>query len=196
MKRVGILIALVLAGCAASEPQAVRQPLPEPPKRVESLSILLPRPSSEEDAAYLGLEGSSDSFRMDQIKARVLVVEVFDMYCRFCQGAAPKVDQVFELNRHAGFGDDVKMIGIGRLNTELEVSAFREKYKVKFPLFPDKDLSITRALQAQDEGTPHFMVFRMGPGDGVQVVYARTGAFEDPQAFYQAVLEHSGLRKE
>jgi hypothetical protein len=195
MNRVGILLALLVAGCAAREPQAVRPP-PEQPKTVESLSILLPRPSSEEDAAYLGLAGSSDSFRMDEIKARVLVVEVFDMYCRFCQGMAPKVDQVFELNRHAGFGDDVKMIGIGRMNTELEVSTFREKFKVRFPLFPDKDLSITRALQAQDKGTPHFIVLRMGPQDGAQVVYARTGAFEDPKAFYETVLDRSGLRKE
>jgi hypothetical protein len=133
---------------------------------------------------------------MDQIKARVLVVEVFDMYCRFCQGAAPKVDEVYELNLRSGFGDEVKMIGIGRMNTELEVSTFKEKYNVRFPLFADKDLSITRALQAYDEGTPHFIVIKMEPGNRVRIVHTRTGAFEDPKAFYDAILERSGLRKE
>ena len=196
MKRITILLAVLLLGCAGTKPQAVEPPKPEEPKRLESLDIPLPMPASETDAAYLGLAGSAESFRMGQIKARVLVIEVFDMYCRFCQGAAPKVDEVYELNLHSGFGEEVKMIGIGRTNTEMEVATFKEKYKVRFPLFADKDLSITRALHAQDEGTPHFIVFRKEPGQQAQVVYTRTGAFDDPKAFYDAIVKRSGLRKE
>ena len=89
----------------------------------------------------------------------------------------------------------MKMIGVGRMNTVLEVATFKDKYKVKFPLFPDNDLSITKALQAQDEGTPHFIVIKMAQGDRAQVVYTFTGAFEDPKAFYDVILERSGLKK-
>ncbi len=196
MRRSMILLAILLARCAGTEPQTAEEPRLEAPREIESLHIPLPGPSSDADAAYLGLEESKNAFRMDQIKAGVLVVEVFDMYCRFCQGMAPKVDEVYELNLHSGFATEVKMIGIGRMNTALEVATFKEKYKVKFPLFPDNDLSITKALQAQDEGTPHFIVIRMAPGDRVEVVHTFTGAFEDPKAFYDVVLERSGLRKE
>jgi hypothetical protein len=195
MKSITVLLAALLVGCASAEPQTVERQKLEEPKRLESLDLPLPRPSSEADAAYLGLGGSTDSFRMDQIKARVLVVEIFDMYCRFCQGAAPKVNEMYELNQRSGLDNEVKMIGIGRLNTELEVSTFREKFKVRFPLFPDKDLSITRALHAANEGTPHFIVIKMEPGDRGRVVYTRTGVFEDPKAFYEAILESSGLRE-
>ncbi len=191
-----ILLTILLAGCAGTALQTVETPQMEAPKEIESLDIPLPKPSSEADADYLGLGESKDSFRMDQIKAGVLVVEVFDMYCRFCQGMAPKVDEVYELNLRSGFGSEVKMIGIGRMNTALEVATFKEKYKVKFPLFPDKDLSITRALRAQDEGTPYFIVIKMAPGDRVEVVHTSTGAFEDPKAFHEVILERSGLRKE
>ena len=196
MKRIVMLVAALLIGCAAGEPRTVEPPALEEPRGIESLDIPMPGPSSEADAAYLGLGEATDPFRMDQIRARVLVIEVFDMYCRFCQGMAPKVDEVYDLNLRSGFGDQVKMIGIGRLNTALEVTAFKEKYEVKFPLFPDKDLSITRALQAQDEGTPHFIVIRMDSGDRARVVYTRTGAFEDPKAFYDMILQRSGLNKE
>ena len=196
MKKVVILLAVLVAGCARTESQTVAPPKLEEPEVVASIDISLPRPSSDADAAYLGLEGSADSFRMDQIKARVLVVEVFDMYCRFCQGMAPKVDEAYQINLRSGLGDEVKWIGIGRMNTELEVSTFREKYKVKFPLFADNDLSITRALKAQNEGTPHFIVIKMEPGDGAKVVHTSTGAFEDPKAFYDIILERSGLGKE
>jgi hypothetical protein len=197
MKRITLLLAILLVGCAGMEPQApAPQKVEVVPKKLESLDIALPRPSSETDVAYLGLEGSSDSFRMDQIKAQVLVVEVFDMYCRFCQGAAPKVDALYELNLRSGFGNEVKLIGIGRMNTELEVSTFKEKYKVRFPMFPDKDLSVTRALQAANEGTPHFIVIRIYPGGHVTVVHTSTGAFEDPKAFHDVILERAGLKKE
>ncbi len=194
--KIMILLAVLFVGCAGQKPQTLEPEKPEETRRLESLDIPLPTPVSKADAAYLGLSDATDSFRMDQIRARVLVVEVFDMYCRFCQGAAPKVDQVYELNLHSGFGDEVKMIGVGRMNTEMEVATFKEKYKVRFPLFPDKDLTITRALHAQDEGTPHFIVFRREPGDRAEVVYSRTGAFDDPKAFYDTILKSSGLRKE
>jgi hypothetical protein len=195
MKKTAILLAMLLAGCAGKEMQTAEPPRAEAPKSIESLHIPLPRPSSEADATYLGLEESTDAFRMDQIEAQVLVVEVFDMYCRFCQGMAPKVDEVYELNLRSGLASEVKMIGIGRMNTVLEVATFKEKYKVKFPLFPDNDLSITKALQAQDEGTPHFIVIKMAPGGRMQVVHSYTGAFEDPKAFYDIILERSGLKK-
>ena len=197
MKKITLVLAMLFVGCAGIEPHT-----PEPrkvevvPRKLESLDIALPRPSSEADVVYLGLEGSSDPFRMDQIKAQVLVVEVFDMYCRFCQGAAPKVDALYELNLLSGHGDEVKLIGIGRMNTELEVSTFKEKYKVKFPMFADKDLSVTRALRAENEGTPHFIVIRMDPGGQVTVVHTRTGAFEDPKAFHEVIIERAGLKKE
>jgi len=197
MKRITLLLAVVFAGCAGIERQTPEPPSVEvAPKKLESLDIALPRPSSEADVAYLGLEGSSDPFRMNQIKAQVLVIEVFDMYCRFCQGAAPKVDALYELNLLSGHGDEVKLIGIGRMNTELEVSTFKEKYKVKFPMFADKDLSVTRALRAENEGTPHFIVIRMDPGGQVTVVHTRTGAFEDPKAFHEVIIERAGLKKE
>ena len=195
MKRTIVFLAVMIAGCAAGAQKTAEPPRTEGPREIESLAIPLPKPSSAEDAAYLGLAESTDTFRMDQIKAGVLVVEVFDMYCRFCQGMAPKVDEVYELNLRSGFASEVKMIGIGRMNTALEVATFKEKYQVQFPLFPDNDLSITRALGAQDEGTPHFIVIKIESGDRVKVVHTSTGAFEDPKAFHDTIIERSGLKK-
>ena len=196
MKWTPLLFALLLIACSRTDRQTLEPPEAEEPRGLESLGIPLPKPSSEAEVAYLGIEGSTDTFRMDQINAQVLVVEVFDMYCRFCQGAAPKVNELYDLNLRSGFGKDVKLIGIGRMNTALEVSTFKDKYKVKFPLFADKNLSISRALHAEDEGTPHFIVIKLGPGKGVTVVHTSTGAFEDPKAFYDLILERGGLKKE
>ncbi len=196
MKWTPLLFGLLLIACSRTDRLTLEPPEAEEPQGLESLDIELPRPSSGAEIAYLGIEGSTDTFPMDQIKAQVLVVEVFDMYCRFCQGAAPKVNEIYDLNLRSGFGKDVKLIGIGRMNTDLEVSTFKDKYKVKFPLFADKDLSITRALHAAEEGTPHFIVIKLGPGKGGKFVHTSTGVFEDPKAFYDLILERSGLKKE
>ncbi len=194
--RRSILLAVLLAGCAGTAPRTVNPPQAEAPKAIEAGAIRLPWPSSAQDAAYLGLTEPTDSFPLDRIRADVLVIEVFDMYCRFCQATAPRLNQVYERIQHSGFGDTLKIIGIGRMNTALEVATFRGKYKVPFPMFPDKDLSIIRALNAQDASTPHFIVVKMEEGGRGRVVTTLTGTFEDPKAFYNHIIQRSGLKKE
>jgi len=47
------------------------------------------------------------------------------------------------------------MIGIGLANSAYEVNLFKEKYKVPFPLFPDKDMAILKKIVVL--GTPTFI---------------------------------------
>ena len=82
MKRVTLLFAILLVGCAGMEPQTPEPQKVEAPKTLESLDIALPRPASEADVTYLGLEGSSDSFRMGQIKAQNLIFGQFPLHCQ------------------------------------------------------------------------------------------------------------------
>ena len=52
-------------------------------------SIVLQIPKSTEEKAYLGLSGSG-TFKIPQIKADVVIIEIFSMYCPFCQKDAPE----------------------------------------------------------------------------------------------------------
>ena len=100
-------------------------------------SITLPVPEKEAEKAYLGLTGKG-TFTLSQIKAEVVIVEIYSMYCPYCQKEAPIVNELFEaIDKKPGLKDKMRIIGIGAGNTPFELDIFRNQYKIPFPLFSD-----------------------------------------------------------
>ena len=87
-------------------------------------SIKLPVPQDKNAQNYLGLAGEG-SFVISQIKAEVVLIEIFNMYCNNCQREAPRVNDPYRaMNKDSNLKDKIKMIGIGVGNTPLEVEVF------------------------------------------------------------------------
>ncbi|MFP3869370.1 MAG: peroxiredoxin family protein [Syntrophobacteria bacterium] len=151
----------------------------------------LPMPQDGKVKDYLGLSGSG-SFTVPQIKAKLVIVEIYSMYCPHCQRGAAKVNELYHaIQKRPELRDKIKMIGIAAGNTPFEVDFFRETYDVPFPLFPDQDLSIHKALG--EVRTPYFIGVRIQPEETHQVVYSRLGGFEDAGKFLALVIDLSGL---
>lgn len=144
---------------------------------------------TEEQKGYLGLSGAGP-WKLSDIKAGHVIIEVFSMYCPYCQAEAPAVNAVYETLRASGHADAVKMIGIGAGNSAFEVDFFRTKYGVAMPLFEDAELSLHELLG--NPGTPHFYVVRLGKQGGA-TVYSRTGRMESEKAFLAQCLKAAGL---
>ena len=77
----------VSAGAAEVKPPQVGQGFPD---------VELSKPVIAGELKYLGLSGSG-SFRINQIKADVVIVEIFSMYCPHCQAEAPAVNELYQL---------------------------------------------------------------------------------------------------
>ena len=93
MIRFLIVISLLAANplaIAANRPLPVGQELPE---------IRLPIPSDISHKQYLGLTGEG-TFKLSEIKASVVIIEIFSMYCPHCQREAPTVNEFFEKIEH------------------------------------------------------------------------------------------------
>jgi peroxiredoxin len=156
------------------------------------LDFLLPAPENAGHRQYLGLS-TDQSFSLGQIKARVVIVEIFSMYCPVCQREAEKVNAVFRLIQSGpGLKDKVKLIGIGAGNSAYEVDFFREKYSIEFPLFSDTDFSIHKKIG--EVRTPHFFCLSLDGKNGFSVFYSGTGVIETPEAFLQTLLKDSGIK--
>lgn len=150
----------------------------------------LPIPASDGEKGYLGLKGSG-TFKVGQIKAGVVIIEVFSFYCPHCQRTAAQINDLYRMiEGRADLKGKVKMIGIGAKNSAYEVNEYRERYQVPFPLFPDEEMGITEKLGVK--GTPTFIGVKVD-GKGYQErIYFSEGGFQDNQKFLTEIVRLSG----
>ena len=145
------------------------------------------------EAAYLGLPEGAKSFRLSQIKAEALLVEIFSMYCPRCQAEAPAVNRVFQRLMASPQAQKLKFLAIGAGNSPFEVEYFGKKYQSAMPLVPDVDYALHKAFMAV--GTPSYFVLKPAPGGkGFSVLFFQEGQFEDEKTFYDQVLGAAALR--
>jgi peroxiredoxin len=139
-------------------------------------------PQNPAQKKYLGLTSQGD-FRLSDVKAKYIIVEVFSMYCPYCQKSAPKVNQCHELiEKNPASSGKVKLIGIGTGNTPFEVNVFRKKYAIQFPLFPDDNFLVQKAFSEQIR-TPTFITVRNRGKKGLELVNLHIGELDSPEAF-------------
>jgi hypothetical protein len=143
-------------------------------------------PKTEEEKRYLGLPGT-DKFTLPRIKARVIVVELFSMYCPICQAEAENVNGLHRLiESDAALKGKVKLVAIGAGNTPFEVNVFREKYSVPFAVVPD-DNFLFRKASSGDLRTPTFVLLSRGGTKGLTVVETHVGRLGDVKQYLKII---------
>ena len=165
----------------------------KPPQKGEGLPVInLPVPKNLDEKTYLGLSGSG-FFKIPQIKASAVIVEIFSMYCPYCQKDAPGVNELYRLvENNPDIRNKIKIIGIGAGNSSYEVEVFKKTYNVPFPLFPDKDFTIHKACG--EVRTPYFMVVKINENGTHQIVHTQLGEYPGAELFLELVLKASGLK--
>jgi len=165
----------------------------EPPKEGGMLpGIKLPVPKSPEGKTYLGLKGDG-SFTIPQIKANVVIIEIFSMYCPYCQKEAPIVNELYNaIEKNPDLKGKIKIIGIGAGNTPFEVDTFRKTYDIPFPLFQDEDFSIHKVCG--EVRTPYFIAIKINKKGTHQVIYSELGTIKNAEDFLKLMRKRSGLK--
>jgi len=165
----------------------------KPPEKGEVLPVInLPVPKNGEERNYLGLSGDG-LFEIPEIKARAVIVELFSMYCPFCQKDAPIVNELYRLiENDPTLKKKIKLIGIGVGNSAYEVEVFKKTYDIPFPLFPDKDFVIHKVCG--EVRTPYYMVVKINEDGTHQIIHAQLGNFPGAKPFLELVLKASELK--
>ena len=154
--------------------------------------INLQVPRTPVDRNYLGLSGDG-SFKIPQIKANVVIVEIFSMYCPYCQKDAPGVNQLHDLIQNdPDLKNRIKLIGIGAGNSSYEVEVFKKTYTIPFPLFPDRDFTFHKAIG--EVRTPYFIVVKINDDKTHQIVHSQLGDYPGAEPFLELVLKSSGIK--
>jgi peroxiredoxin len=165
----------------------------KPPQKGEVLpAINLPVPTNPDEKNYLGLSASG-LFKIPQIKAKAVIIEIFSMYCPYCQKDASGVNELYRLiENNPDIKNKIKIIGIGAGNSPYEVGVFKKTYNVPFPLFPDKDFTIHKACG--EVRTPYFIVVKINEDGTHQIVHTQLGEYPGAEPFLELVLKASGLK--
>jgi thiol-disulfide isomerase/thioredoxin len=165
----------------------------KPPQKGEMLPVMsLPIPKSPAEKSYLRLSGEG-FFKIPQIKAKVVIIEIYSMYCPYCQKDAPGVNELYSLiENDPDLKDKIKIIGIGAGNTPFEVGMYKKTYSVPFPLFPDQDFTIHKACG--EVRTPYFIVVKINEDGSHLIVHSQLGEYPGAKPFLELVLKSSGLK--
>ena len=167
---------------------------PEPKKGGTLPAISLSVPKDPGEKFYLGL-ARDGSFKIHQIKAKVVLIKVFNLYCPVCQSTASAMVELFhQIEKHPDFRGKIKLIGIGAGNNEPEIEVFKQYNNIPFPVFPDEDLSIHKALG--EVRTPFYIAVRINRDRSHEIVYTHLGGLTDIQGLLDLMYEAYGISRE
>lgn len=190
-----IIFLLAMFGCLFFGWQlilAAKCTIPSEGDVLPEITLSVPQNTNEKD--YLGIK-EKDYFKVSKIKAQVVILEVFSMYCPYCQKEAPVVNELYQIiNEKPALKDKIKIIGIGVGNNPFEVEVFKNKYNIPFPLFPDASFSIHKSVG--EVRTPYFIVIKINVDGSHKILYSKAGSIQDPNQFLDFVLKTSGLKEE
>lgn len=158
---------------------------------LSDLELVIAKDSA--DLQYLGIPSDNNVFKISQIRSRVVIIEVFSMYCPYCQAEAPNINKLNQLiENNPAFKNKIKIIGIGAGNTPFEVGTFKRKYSIQFPLFPDDNFRLYKILG--ETRTPYFIVVKLNGNNLPEVLYSKLGAIENIDLFLSQIAKLSGLQ--
>lgn len=153
-------------------------------------TIRLPVPERSVDRQYLGLS-EGDTFSLADIKADIIVVQIYSMYCPICQREATEVNSLFEMIlARKDIAGKTKLLAIGAGNSAFEVQFYRTTYNISYPLFADAKFKLHQKLG--EVGTPYYYILKKNQKGALRQVYAKAGAFESPERFFDLILKRLG----
>lgn len=171
-----VLLALVLA----AGPLFAAETLPAPGQTLPALS--LKAPSFAQDAQALGVAGKK-TFRLKDLKAKVIVFEVIGVYCAECAKQVRAFNTLYaRLARRIQAGE-VLMFGLAAGGTDMEVQSLRQNGIYKYPLVADENYKNHKLLH--EPKTP----FTMLVTPAGKVLFAHLGVDEDVEAMLARIKE-------
>jgi hypothetical protein len=133
--------------------------------------VALKTPPQAKDKAYLGISGGAN-FTIKDLKAEVVLVEIFDVYCLPCQKQVPLYKQLFGMiQANPAVRDQIKMIAIATGNDEGEIKKFQDHFQLPYPIISDPKFALHEAVGGPP--APFAIIVRKDPG-GKSALVAET----------------------
>lgn len=191
-----ICICICLCGMAKTEPTMLRSVTEYLDADYPPFQLDMPALDAPDEYAYLGIDDrSAGEISFSDLTEKVLIFDVFSMYCPHCQADAPQVSRLYQLIEEEGLSDLIKVIGIANRNSFFEATIFKEKYDIPFPIIADKHLLLSKQLVRKPVGTPFYVVVYIDTDGYGHVFYTRAGSLGEPQRFLDILKKRLKITK-
>lgn len=171
-----VVFILLLAAQAALAAGAI----PAPGQTLPALT--LKTPVFGQDAQELGVAGKK-TFRLQDVKAKVIVLEVIGVYCGECAKQVQAFNTLYaRLARRIQAGE-VRVFGLAAGGTDMEVESLRKTGVYKYPVVADEKYQNHKLLQ--EPKTPFTMI--LTPAG--KVLYAHLGVENDVEAMLARIKD-------
>ncbi|MBA4357025.1 MAG: TlpA family protein disulfide reductase [Desulfovibrio sp.] len=178
--RLSVILTVVCALFLSAQAVLAADALPAPGQILPALS--LKAPAFGQDAGELGLAGKK-TFRLQDLKAKVIVLEVIGVYCAECAKQVHAYNTLYaRLARRIQAGE-VRMFGLAAGGTDMEVENLRKTGIYKYPLVSDEKYQNHKLLR--EPKTP----FTLLVTPAGKVLYAHLGVDEDVEAMLARIKE-------
>jgi hypothetical protein len=108
-------------------------------------NLSFPGVLSEHDQKYLGL-GSTGAFKLEDIGAPYVVLEVMRTSCPHCIEQVPGMNAFFKLVQQSDLKNKVRFLAVAKGCSADEVRNFKKGYKVSFPMLADPKGTVGNVL--------------------------------------------------
>ena len=130
----------------------------------------------DRDRSYLSLGHGTADFRLGQLPADYLLVELYNELCFTCCQSVGELNRLLGLiNREPALAGRLKMMGVGVGNLQREVNRFRREKGVDFPLFSDQGRELHQRLGQPDLPVLYLVMVR--GASALQILAVETGPF-------------------
>jgi len=152
------------------------------PKKGDTLPLLeLQTPESEKAREYLGIR--QPGFRLGDIPARLVLVEIIGVYCPQCYQQAPLFNTLINRIEKGKLKCQVKMLAIAAGGNNNEIKYLYEQVQYSFPVTPDPKFEIHKLL-----GEPRTPFTLLVDPQG-KILYTHLGIIENVDALLKLINE-------
>jgi len=139
-------------------------------------------PMSAADATYLGL-AKPGPFTLKDVKSPYVLVEQFNTSCPHCMHEAPILNQLFNLvQQDPNLNGKLKFMAVAQSSDTGPVTAWKALQKVPFPVLPDPNSALGKALNF----TPYPVTMVVNNKSG-KIVWVQIGAFDNADEPLQGI---------
>ena len=181
MKKPGWIRVFLIVTCASIFLQSSGAFCADPGEIGATVRFTLPPPDSVQTQAYLGLEAMKQ-FKVSDIKAKIVVIEVMSGFCSACQANAPVLNDIYKTIQADSGLADVKVIAIAIADDKAGVETFKKQFNAIFPILLDENREIMRSKSIK--ATPITIVVST---EDARVLFSQPGVIPDADGFVKQV---------